>query len=48
MNFAAQQRTVTKEDYLLRSLSMAPKFGSIAKAYITQDQQITPTSTEYY
>jgi hypothetical protein len=48
MNFAAQQRTVTKEDYLLRALSMAPKFGSIAKAYITQDQQITPTSTEYY
>ena len=46
MNFAAQQRTVTKEDYLLRALSMSPKFGSIAKAYITQDQQITPTSTE--
>jgi hypothetical protein len=46
MNFAAQQRTVTKEDYLLRALSMAPKFGSLAKAYITQDQQITPTSTE--
>ena len=46
MNFAAQQRTVTKEDYLLRAMSMAPKFGSIAKAYITQDQQITPTSTE--
>ena len=46
MNFAAQQRTVTKEDYLLRAVSMAPKFGSVAKAYITQDQQITPTSTE--
>jgi hypothetical protein len=46
MNFAAQQRTVTKEDYLLRAVSMPSKFGSIAKAYITQDQQITPTSTE--
>ena len=46
MNFAAQQRTVTKEDYLLRAVSMAPKFGSIDKAYITQDQQITPTSTD--
>ena len=46
MNFAAQQRTVTKEDYLLRAVSMAPQFGSVAKAYITQDQQITPTSTE--
>jgi hypothetical protein len=46
MNFAAQQRTVTKEDYLLRAVSMAPRFGSVAKAYITQDQQITPTSTD--
>ena len=46
MNFAAQQRTVTKEDYLLRAVSMDPRFGSIDKAYITQDQQITPTSTE--
>ena len=46
MNFAAQQRTVTKEDYLLRATSMAPKFGSVSKAYITQDQQITPTSTD--
>jgi hypothetical protein len=45
-NFAAQQRTLTKEDYLIRALSMPSKFGSIAKAYITQDQQITPTTSE--
>jgi hypothetical protein len=45
-NFASQQRTVTKEDYLVRALSMSPKFGSIDKAYITQDQQITPLSNE--
>jgi hypothetical protein len=39
--FAAQKRTVTKEDYIFRTLSMPPKFGNIAKAYITQDNQIS-------
>ena len=41
-SFAAQNRTVTKEDYLVRTLSMPPKFGRVAKAYITQDDQISP------
>ena len=41
-NFTAQHRTVTKEDYLIRTLSMPPKFGRVAKAYITQDDQISP------
>lgn len=45
-NFASQQRTVTKEDYLVRALSMPSRFGSISKAYITQDQQITPSTNE--
>jgi phage-related baseplate assembly protein len=45
-NFASQQRTVTKEDYLVRALSMPSRFGSVSKAYIVQDQQITPTSQE--
>tara|TARA_R110002167_G_scaffold282521_2_gene487777 strand:+ start:767 stop:2662 length:1896 start_codon:yes stop_codon:yes gene_type:complete len=40
--FSAQSRTVTKDDYLIRTLSMPPKFGKIAKAYITQDDQISP------
>ena len=44
--FSAQQRTVTKNDYIIRTLSMPPKFGSIAKAYITQDDQITPYTAE--
>lgn len=44
--FSAQQRTVTKEDYLIRTLSMPPRFGRIAKAYITQDDQISPLSSE--
>ncbi len=39
--FAAQKRTVTKEDYIFRTLSMPPKFGNIAKAYIAQDNQIS-------
>ena len=45
-NFSSQQRTVTKEDYLIRTLSLPAKFGRIAKAYITQDDQISPLTTE--
>ena len=44
--FSAQKRTVTKEDYLIRTLSMPPRFGRVAKAYITQDDQISPLTTE--
>jgi len=33
-NYAAQLRTVTQEDYLVRTLSMPSLYGSIAKAYI--------------
>ena len=40
--FSAQNRTVTKDDYLIRTLSMPAKFGRVAKAYITQDDQISP------
>lgn len=40
-NFSAQQRTVTKEDYIFRALAMPPQFGKVAKAYITQDTQIS-------
>ena len=45
-NFSAQQRAVTKEDYLIRTLSLPPKFGRIAKAYIIQDDQISPLLTQ--
>jgi len=37
-NFGAQNRTVTEEDYLVRSLSLPPQFGTIAKAYIEQEK----------
>ena len=33
-NFASQLRNVTQDDYLVRTLSMSPKYGEIAKAYI--------------
>lgn len=36
-SFPTQLRNVTKEDFIIRSLSMPPKFGTIAKAYLTQD-----------
>ena len=45
-SFSAQQRTVTKNDYIIRTLSMPAKFGRVAKAYITQDDQITPYTGE--
>ena len=45
-NFSSQQRTVTKDDYLLRALSMPSRFGNVSKAYITQDDQINPLTTE--
>jgi len=45
-NFSAQQRAVTKEDYLIRTLSLPSKLGRIAKAYIIQDDQTSPLLTE--
>lgn len=38
--FASQQRAVTDQDYIIRAYSMPSKFGSVAKAYIIQDQQL--------
>ena len=31
-NFSTQGRVVTKEDYIIRTLSLPPKFGTVAKA----------------
>jgi len=36
--YREQLRAVTNEDYVVRSLSMPAKFGSIAKAFAAQDQ----------
>ena len=40
-NFATQNRLVTREDYIIRSYSMPSKYGSVAKAYIVPDDQIS-------
>ena len=45
-NFSAQQRTVTKDDYLFRALAMPSKFGKVAKVYIIQDNQISVSSNK--
>ena len=39
-NFASQQRVITKEDYLIRTLSMPPIYGSVSKAYIVKSSEI--------
>ena len=46
-NFASQQRNVTQDDYLVRTLSMPAKYGEISKAYIepTKLQSILPGET---
>lgn len=36
-SFSSQHRAVTRDDYVIRTLSMPPKFGSIAKAYVSKD-----------
>ncbi len=43
--YSEQLRAVTKEDYIVRTLSLPSKFGSVAKAYIVQDQLSSTKST---
>ena len=38
-NFAAQNRMITREDYIARCYMLPAKFGSIAKAYVIGDSQ---------
>lgn len=38
-HFAAQNRAVTKEDYLLRIYTLPAKFGAVCQAYVEQDTQ---------
>lgn len=44
-SFAEQQRTVTLQDYTVRSLALPPKFGSVAKVYVTQDSSTRSSET---
>jgi hypothetical protein len=39
-SYPTQLRTVTKDDYIIRTLSLPSKFGVVSKAYINQDISI--------
>ena len=41
-NFNTQQRNVTADDYLIRALSMPPKFGVLAKAFTAKSSPKDP------
>jgi hypothetical protein len=45
-SFASQNRAVTREDYIIRAYSLPAKYGSVSKAYIVPDDQITQQSFE--
>ena len=38
--YPSQLRAVTQQDYLGTVLSMSPKFGQVAKAYVTKDENL--------
>jgi hypothetical protein len=40
--YPTQLRTVTKDDYSIRSLSLPSKYGVVSKVYVTQDAAISP------
>ena len=40
-SYPTQLRTVTKDDYLIRAISLNPQYGIVSKAYITQDKAVT-------
>ena len=43
--YSTQLRAVTKEDYIVRALSMPSDYGAVAKAYISQEINKTPQQT---
>ena len=43
--FNAQARIVSKNDYMIRTLTMPSQFGSVAKVYVTQDEQLNTSNT---
>jgi hypothetical protein len=46
-SFAAQNRAITREDYIARCYAMPAKFGAVAKAYIIPDTQQDTTDMDY-
>jgi hypothetical protein len=45
-NFATQNRSVTRDDYIIRAYSMPQRFGSVSKSYIVPDDQISQQDLE--
>jgi hypothetical protein len=43
-NFGSQNRAVTRKDYVVRALSLPPKFGGVAKAYCAPDGELDNNS----
>jgi len=46
--YSTQLRTVTKEDYIIRSLSLPSKFGVISKAFVTKENDILAVKLPVY
>jgi hypothetical protein len=46
-SFAAQNRAITREDYITRCYAMPGRFGSVAKAYIVSDFQLDTSDRDY-
>lgn len=46
--YSTQLRAVTKSDYIVRALSMPSEYGTISKAYVTQDYYNNPQQTVSY
>ena len=42
--FGSQNRAVTREDYIVRALSMPERYGSVAKVYVSPDGEIDNNS----
>ena len=43
--YSTQLRAVTKDDYIVRAMSMPSDYGTVAKAYISQDLNQNPQQT---
>jgi hypothetical protein len=44
--FNAQNRVVTDKDYLVRTLSLPPQFGTVAKAFVAREEQLLAIETQ--
>ena len=44
--FNSQQRIITRDDYLIRTLSMPAKYGSVSKAFIVKDSSLGISQTK--